>query len=407
MAEVPDSAIGARVRFHRERRDRTQAVLAGFVGITADYLSQIERGVKTPTIGVLHDLARELQVPITALLGGPGDDEDAEFVPTRGGFGPVERALVGTWPVARAADRVDVTALRERVEEACRTYQSSATRFSAAALVLPDLIADAERAVRQLGAPADAGERREAHRARADLYFLLRSYCKRQGRMSLSMLAADRALHAAQEADDPLRIAAAEWNLGHHLLADNELDGAEAVVRQAADGLGQWRASPSVAAVYGALHLVFAATLSRRRDARGARRVLDGPASAVAAVSGEGNVLWTVFGPANVAVHRVSVEMEAGRPNAGLEIADHVDTAGMASIERRMTHLLEVTRCYEQSRDDLAVLLHLQNAERLAPEDVRGSKMARELVRTLRHRARPSYASDVADLAARVGLLAN
>ncbi|MGR6998807.1 transcriptional regulator [Yinghuangia aomiensis] len=313
---------------------------------------------------------------------------------------------MGVLPPGGVGDAPGLAELREGVEAAWRTYQSSPTRFSDAAHVLPVLIAAVDAATRAYRSPAEA-ERREAHRIAADLYALLRSYCKRAGRMSLSLLAADRGLRAAEEADDPVRIAVAQWNLGHHLVADNELDGAEMVVRQAAEALGDWRDSPESAGVYGALQLVRAVTLSRRRDVWGARAVLDGPATQAAKISGECNVGRTVFGPSNLALHRVSVEMEAGEATTALRIADTVNTAGMASIERRVTHLLEVTRCYELHRNDAAVLFHLQKAERLGPEDVHRSLMVRELVRGLRLRARPSFADDIAELAARVGLLAN
>ena len=35
--------MGDRIRFHREARRKTQAVVAGLAGISDDYLSQIER----------------------------------------------------------------------------------------------------------------------------------------------------------------------------------------------------------------------------------------------------------------------------------------------------------------------------------------------------------------------------
>ncbi len=77
---APDLPIGDRVRHHRGTR--RQDVVAGLVGITPDYLSQIERNLKIPTIAVLHDIARELGVPTAALLSeraeplaaGPRDD---------------------------------------------------------------------------------------------------------------------------------------------------------------------------------------------------------------------------------------------------------------------------------------------------------------------------------------------
>ncbi|MFD1044203.1 helix-turn-helix domain-containing protein [Kibdelosporangium lantanae] len=43
-------------------------MVAGLAGITADYLYQLERGRKLPTIPVLAQLADILQVPLTALV---------------------------------------------------------------------------------------------------------------------------------------------------------------------------------------------------------------------------------------------------------------------------------------------------------------------------------------------------
>lgn len=49
--------IGERVRFYRTASRRTKAVVAGLAGITPDYLYQIERGQKVPTVALLAQLA--------------------------------------------------------------------------------------------------------------------------------------------------------------------------------------------------------------------------------------------------------------------------------------------------------------------------------------------------------------
>ncbi|MFI6588343.1 helix-turn-helix domain-containing protein [Embleya sp. NPDC050493] len=396
--------IGERVRSHRLRQGRTQAAVAGLAGIAEDYLSQIERGHRTPTVAVLRALARELGVPVSALLG--------ERHPTapdriRAGLGAVEHALVGITPPAPPAETPDLPGLRDRVEHAWRTYQTSPTRFTDTATLLPPLITDTEQALRTLLAPGEQDHRREAHRIAADLYTLLRTWCKRTGRPDLSLLAADRARRSAHDADDPLRIAAADWNLGHVLLNDGEPEAAETVARHAAATLGPWREHRERAAMYGALHLVVAVALARRRMWWHAREVIRDHAHPAAGVSGEGNIHHTVFGPSNVQLHRVSIEMESGEAATALRLARDVDPYALPSVERRATHLLELTRCHEQRREDPAVLLHLRQAEETAPEDVHNSLLAQDMVRDLRRRARPSYSREVAALAARMGILAN
>lgn len=61
--------------------------------------------------------------------------------------------------------------------------------------------------------------RREVLCRAADLYGLLRSYCRRTGRLDLALMVADRQLRAAEDADDPIRLPAARWILGHCLLS--------------------------------------------------------------------------------------------------------------------------------------------------------------------------------------------
>ncbi|AQW56491.1 hypothetical protein [Streptomyces violaceusniger] len=178
----------------------------------------------------------------------------------------IVQALMGYGP-PRSAPAAEPTALRERVESDWRAWQSSQTRFTDMAGVLPSLIADAEHAARAHRSAEDTGRRRDVMRATADLYLLLRSYLRRTGRVDLSMMAADRAVRAAEEADDPLRIAAAQWNLGHILLAAQEPDGAKQVALRAVDELRQVpMAASDRVAMSGALQLVAVVAEARRRN---------------------------------------------------------------------------------------------------------------------------------------------
>src|ERR1017187_9165794 len=69
MSPSPEVRIGERLRFYRQAKGKTQAVVAGLAGVTEDYLSQIERGLKTPTIALLHRFSKILGVRISELLG--------------------------------------------------------------------------------------------------------------------------------------------------------------------------------------------------------------------------------------------------------------------------------------------------------------------------------------------------
>ncbi|MEU0843859.1 helix-turn-helix transcriptional regulator [Streptomyces sp. NPDC005962] len=56
---APDLPIGDRIR--RFRGERRQDVVAGLVGISPDYLSQIERGLKMPSLPIGSPAARTLR----------------------------------------------------------------------------------------------------------------------------------------------------------------------------------------------------------------------------------------------------------------------------------------------------------------------------------------------------------
>lgn len=400
----PDIPIGERVRFFREAQHRKQTVVAGLAGITVDYLSQIERGLKTPTIPVLHAIARVLGVPTSELLGEPPAESQEHGHPTAPA---IHGALLGYQLRDERDELPSLAELRRRVGAAWKVWQSSPMRYSDAGELLPALVLDTEQAIRVHNANGQAEDRRKAFRIAADLYFLLRTFCKRIGRIDLSLLAADRATRSAEAADDPLRVAAAKWNLGHVLLAEGEAQAAEEVAIKAARELERHLsdADTRFVAMYGALYLVAVAATVRRGDAWSARAWLREKAEPAAVRAREGNVFWTVFGPTNVRLHAVSLEMEAGETSEALRLADGVDPSRSPSIERRLTFQLEVARCYDQRRDDPAVLLHLLRAEQEAPEDLRYNVLARELVRGLVKRARPSYAAEARGLAARVGLL--
>jgi transcriptional regulator with XRE-family HTH domain len=233
MGEHLAEMIGERVRFYRVASRRTKAVVAGLAGITPDYLYQIERGQKVPTVAVLTQLADVLRVPVGELLGGTPQQEPQRVKEAAGKA--MYQALAN--PVSANDGRPsDVPTLRRRVFDAWQTWQTSPRRYSHLTAQPPALIVDIEVTVRT--GPMDReSNRRDIYGCSSDLYGLLRTVTKRIGRIDLSLLAADRAIRCAEAADDPLRLAAAHWNMGQVLLADGEPEAAEAVAVQAAERL--------------------------------------------------------------------------------------------------------------------------------------------------------------------------
>ena len=73
----PGTGLGPRLRLVRGSRQLSVRELARRVGCSASLISQIERGVSVPSVGVLYSLATELGSSLDYLLFGSGAGPDA------------------------------------------------------------------------------------------------------------------------------------------------------------------------------------------------------------------------------------------------------------------------------------------------------------------------------------------
>ncbi len=94
----PGTGLGPRLRLAREERQLSVRELARRIGCSASLISQIERGVSVPSVGVLYSLATELDSSLDHLLFGrptplaPDPDAQADPAPAAGpGPGIVQR----------------------------------------------------------------------------------------------------------------------------------------------------------------------------------------------------------------------------------------------------------------------------------------------------------------------------
>lgn len=400
MVDVAEAPVGQLIRLHRTERGMTTAYVAARAGLSARHLEMIEAGTRAASVPTLRRIARALRVRTSALLNDRPSGDRSEPVGAR--LTAVERAL--HWygsPVGAPAEPPDLPDLAARVDAAWSAWFRSPHKYSDVLDALPGLIGEVEHAVR-------ASDRSpEACRLAASVYRLARPVLKHAGRTDLGVLLADRAMRYAERVGNATLIGAASWDLGHAMLTADMPQGALDVVSRAAERLEPTLADGTAEqfSVYGGLMLCAAVASVRVGDPWHGRRLLRGPAREAAKRVGDGeNHHGMVFGPANVAIHAVSVEAEAGEVGAALRLADEVDPAAVPSLERRTTFLYQVAHSHEQQGDDAAVLVHLQAAYRQCPEEFRYHRPARYLVETLVRRARPTFAGEVREFAACVGV---
>ncbi|PZG17826.1 hypothetical protein C1I95_14815 [Micromonospora craterilacus] len=389
-----------RIKYYRTRRRLTQVAAAQLVGKSLGAWRKWERGERSPsTLADWLEIARVLGVRDLSALTGlplgvlPDDPAEHESV------APLRAAMTAYRP---AVDQPPgVAELVASVRLAWTTWHQSRQRYTFTGPVLPGLVHSARAAV----AAYDGTARRDAQRAASDLYLLIRAYCKKVGAHDLAAVAADRAMTAAYEADDPAYLAASAWNLGQVLSSRGHAEESVEVCREAIADLERAAGvDPVQLSALGGLHLLAAVQYARLRDERGALHALD-RADELATRTGETQHRFIFFGSVNVGIHRAAVALELSRPGEALRIGEQVDAGLSPSIERRHSHLLHMARAYVTKRQDFAGIHMLLRADSESPEDSGLNLLMRGTVRELLARETPTTRADVRRLAERVGIV--
>lgn len=100
-------------------------------------------------------------------------------------------------------------------------------------------------------------------------------------------------------------------------------------------------ADPGLVSLTGACALLLAILEARRRNADEARRHLKVAAGLARRLGADRNDHGTEFGPTNVALHQVGVEVELGNAGEALRLARNVDPSRL-SAERQARFLVDV-----------------------------------------------------------------
>lgn len=376
-------SIGQRIAFYRARRGMTQDTLGALVDRSEDWVSKIERGEREiRRIDVLVDLARALRVTLGDLLGEPvllEDDQDQDDVPA------IRDALMHPRRLSRvlfadpAAERPADPQRTARLTEAIWA-QYQAGRIGQTVAALPDLIRTAQAL--EAGPPT-------AWDVSARIHHLAATTLSKVGEADLSWIAAERAMGAADNADDPLVLASAARAGTHALLAVGRYDDALELGRTA----DSWLATrlhendPEALSLVGMLNLRMAVAAARHQDRQTRNDLLRHAETAADRLGEDANYWQTAFGPTNVLLHDLSTALDLGDVAYVIERGAPV-TADNLPPERRISHQIDLARAYSYQAQDDAAITALLRAERDAPQLVHHSPAVRETVRSI-HRRTP------------------
>lgn len=391
-------STGQRIARARRRRGISQAVLAGLVGRSESWLSQVERGTRRiDSHTVLTRLAEVLRVPLEEITG-PGDGEDARRVYPAAEL--IEQAMMRRG-IAGDQREPELGNLRERARVAYRSYQ--ATRYDTTARDLPDLIGEIETAS-QFSTIDDQA----VAEVRAAVYDTAAALLNRVGEPLLAWTAADRALSAAEQSGRPELAALSAWRLSYVVTSRKHPQRGLELAMSAAGTLEHSMRSPTPEqlSVYGALHLAAATAAAECRDPAATAALL-AKARDVAGDTGDSNQLGTGFGPANVAIHALSTAIRLGNARAAAETGEALDDTVMPAglIGRRAQVRLDLATAYAMRKQDSAAVNLLLAAEQFSPQLVRYDRRTRALLtELLRREHRPSTPA-LRPLARRAGVI--
>lgn len=388
-----DLTIGERIAFYRRRRGLSQEVVADFVGRTADWLSKIENGrIELDRLSVLRRIAEVLDVALGDLIAEPSLLEWTEH--SGRATVPALRSVLMDYRKFTTANDAAVVEhppaldeLRDQVAQVWEAYQHS--KFGFVTSRLATLIPEARAAV-----DGSEGDNILLANGRLALaYQVAATTLTKLGEADLAWNAADRGIEAAQRSENPVVIGALLRTLTHSLLSTGAYGEALRITQDAAAFFEPHLRRPSrmMLSVYGAQLLAGSMAAARGEDRSTTQDLLREADETAKRLGSDDNLLWTAFGPTNVAIHRVSTAMELGDVQIALDLGPALDTRAVPT-ERRVRHSLEVARALSTGHREEAVSTVLR-AEQMAPEQVRYHFLSRHLVQTWMRtgRSKPSY----------------
>ncbi|MFE6779982.1 multiprotein-bridging factor 1 family protein [Streptomyces sp. NPDC057702] len=397
----PPQTFGQRVREARENTGRTRPVVGGLVGRSPEWVKAIETGrLGIPRLPLLLRLADVLDVEMADLTG---DERLATSSYTKGAHRslPLVRAALTRYHLAPTTEPEAVSVLRARVRRAWATWHAAGEHRTAVAEILPALLTDLQKAARAY----DGTDRRRVLVALTEALHLAQLFLAFQPAPELVMLASDRAMTVAQDADSPRAMASAAWYMGHTFRGTGDRHEARVDLAMQAAGLLRGGTDPEDVARKGLLQLAVAlsyAKLGRRGDAErhwdrageAAKRLGDGYAHP-----------YLIFGRGMVDAYAITLYADLPHGREAVRAAEAVDLGPVPSATRRSFHMIETARAYSLQREPVATVHMLKRAYHESPETARFNAFTRSAVTDLAETGPALIREEARSLRLKLGLL--
>ncbi|MDT9689185.1 helix-turn-helix domain-containing protein [Streptomyces sp. P9(2023)] len=401
-------AFGQRMQILRERRGMTRQVLAGLLGKSSDWVKDLERGrTQAPGVETVYRIASALRVRNLAdLTGHPDMHVDLFIGPGHPRLAAVRAAVDSFGP---AAEQLAPSGrhIAARLARAWSARHSAPNHREVIGALLPDLIRDAQLAVKHAESPPDW---RAAQAVLAEVYSLSQFFLAYQPDSSLLWRVAERSLVAAQQSDDPHAIGVSSWLLtqAHRDSGPSHYDAADAVNLDALAYLNPLlpNATDDVLAIAGALTFEVGYTAARRGETATAWRHWDEAKRMAERLPETYYHPVTSFSQAIMGAHAVTVAVELHAGPESVRQAARADATAIPSRPRRARHRIEQARGYQLDGQPDVAIATLSQAYEAAPETIRYNGYARSIILEEVESKVAARRRRASELAVNVGLLA-
>lgn len=401
-------AFGQRMQILRQRRGMSRTVLAGLLGKSPSWVKQVEAGqIQVPKLPMILRIAEVLRVRDLADLTGDQSMHVDLFVGPGHPCLPAVRAAVDAFPLTADREAPPTEHLQHRLARAWSARHSAPNHREVVGRLLPDLIRDAQLAVRQ----ADTGaERRVAQAVLSEVYSLSQFFVAYQPDSALLWRVAERGMVAAQESEDPHAIGVAAWLTAqaHRDSGPSHFEAADTVTVEALRYLEPQLpdGEEKVRAVAGALQFEAGYTAARRGDNGTAWSWWDKAERTAQRLPADYYHPVTSFSRAIMGAHAVTVAVELRAGGESVRQAARADAVTIPSRPRRARHRIEEARGYQLDNQPDVALATLAKAHEAAPETIKYNGYARRIVLEETEAKQPERRRRASELAVKLGLLA-
>lgn len=399
----PGMSTGQRIRYFRERRGLTRAVLGELVGRSGEWIKAVETGrLLPPRLDMLTQLAEVLKITDLADLTGEQPVRVRMFRGPGHPALPAVKNAINWYPFGRDQEPDSLDSLRDRLTSAWHARHAAPDHRTVLGGILPDLIKDAQYATHVY----EGNERRHAQAILAEVLNLSQMFIAYQPCTDLLWRVADRAMVSAHDSGNPIAMSGAVWFLAQAQRDSGDFDAAQSVTRDAARTFEPLLAdgSADLLAMWGALQFEMAYTAARMGQSGIAWGHWDTASDVAQRLPSNYYHRWTSFSRVIMDAHAVTVDVELRHGGEAIRHARQMDPAAIPSQPRRGRHLIEVARGYYLRRDYEATLKTLLDAHGTAPETIRYNGYARQMTLEILD-SQPSLRATASDLAAKVGLI--